>query len=76
MLALTRRTGQKIRIRDDIVITVAEVRGDTVRLRIEAPRDVRILRDEVYERVAAENAAAATIEVSASALRGLLPGAP
>lgn len=73
MLALTRRSKQKIRIGDDIVITIAEIRGDTARIHIEAPRHVRILREEVYEKVQAENAAAATVTVSADTLAGLLP---
>lgn len=76
MLSLTRKTGETIRIGDDIVITVQEIRGDTVRIRIGAPREVRILREEVHQRITAENAAAAqSATVTADALAGLLPPA-
>ncbi len=58
MLVLTRRPDQRIVIGDDIVITVLDVKGDTVRLGIEAPRSVRVHREEVYAalRVANESA--------------------
>lgn len=46
MLVLARKTGEVIRIGDDIVLRVVEVRGKRVRIGIEAPPDVRILRDE------------------------------
>lgn len=75
MLSLTRRSKQKIRIGDDIVITIADVRGDTVRVHIDAPRHVRILREEVHEKVLAENAQAAQSSVSTESLTSLLPPA-
>jgi carbon storage regulator len=75
MLSLTRRSKQKIRIGDDIVITIADVRGDTVKVHIEAPRSVRILREEVFVKVRAENAQAAQSAVTSEALAGLLPPA-
>jgi len=59
MLALTRKTGEKIFIGDDIVITVVEIKGDSVRLSFEAPRQVKIYRGELYEAIAAENRMAA-----------------
>lgn len=59
MLVLTRRANQSIRIGDDIVITVVEMRGDQVRLGIEAPRSVAIHRTEVLAQVERENAEAA-----------------
>ena len=49
MLVLSRKKNESIVIDDRIVITVVEVRGDKVRLGIEAPRDVPIHRSEVYE---------------------------
>ena len=77
MLSLTRKTGETIRIGDDIVITIQDIRGDTARIRIGAPLEVRILREEVYQRVQAENATAAqTADLSADALAGLLPPTP
>lgn len=51
MLVLTRRKNDSIVIRDDIVITVVEVRRDKVRLEIDAPKDVPVHRREVYEAI-------------------------
>jgi carbon storage regulator len=47
MLVLSRKLGEKIHIGADIVVTVVEVRGNHVRLAVEAPDDVRILRQEL-----------------------------
>lgn len=47
MLVLTRKEGEKIRIGDDIVISVVRVNGDKVRIGIEAPTSMTILRDEL-----------------------------
>ena len=49
MLVLSRKKGERIMIGDKIVITVLEVKGDRVRLGIEAPDDVGIWRQEIYE---------------------------
>lgn len=51
MLVLSRRPNESIVINDKIVITVIEIRGDKVRLGIEAPRDVPVHRSEVYEAI-------------------------
>ena len=51
MLVLSRKKNESIIIRDDIVITVVEVRGDKVRLGIEAPKEVPVHRREVYEKI-------------------------
>jgi carbon storage regulator len=59
MLVLTRRTGQSIRIGDDIVITVLEATRDQVRIGIRAPRSVGVHREEVYEEILVANRAAA-----------------
>ncbi len=48
MLVLTRRAGQSIMIGHDVVITVLEIRGDQVRLGIQAPRSVEVHREEVF----------------------------
>lgn len=51
MLVITRRPSESIIIRDDIVVTVVSVRGDKVRLGIEAPKDITVHRKEVYEAI-------------------------
>ena len=59
---------------DDIVVTVIEVRSDGVRLGIEAPREVRVLRAEVLEAVQAANVAASAVDDDTVAqLRRLVP---
>lgn len=74
MLVLTRRTGQSIQIGDDITLTVVEVRGDQVRLGIEAPRTTAIYRAEVLALVRQENAEAArSAPGDLEAVLGLLP---
>lgn len=59
MLVLSRKQGQSIVIGDEIVVTVLEVRGDQVRLGIEAPRELPVNRREIYDLIRAENIAAA-----------------
>lgn len=54
MLILTRKIGESIIIGDDVVINVLGVRGLQVRLGIEAPRDVSVHREEVYQRILRE----------------------
>lgn len=51
MLVLSRKKNERIVIDNQIVITVVDIRGDKVRLGIEAPRDVDIHRSEVYEAI-------------------------
>ena len=51
MLILSRKKSECIIIRDDIVVMVIEVRGDKVCLGIEAPKDVRVHRREVYDAI-------------------------
>ena len=77
MLVLSRRLGESITIGDDVIVTVLEVRGDVVRLGIEAPRSVRVHRQEVYRELQEANRAAAQADDSALAdLRRLLPPPP
>ncbi|MBI4183069.1 MAG: carbon storage regulator CsrA [Proteobacteria bacterium] len=59
MLYLTRKIGESIVINDDIEITVIDVRGKTIKLGFTFPSDVTVLRREIYERIQAENRAAA-----------------
>jgi carbon storage regulator len=65
MLVLTRKPGEKILIGDDIVITVLDARGDSVRIGIDAPRGVKIQRDEVVRAVSEANLAATQIDTAA-----------
>lgn len=56
MLVLSRKRDEKIRLGDDIVLTVVDIRGDKVRLGIEAPQGVPVHRQEVYEAIHREQA--------------------
>ena len=49
MLVLTRRINESIVINDDVSVLVVEVRGDRVRLGIEAPKDITVHRKEIYD---------------------------
>ncbi len=51
MLVLARKKNESIVIRNDVVVTVVEVRGDKVRLGIEAPKEVKVHRREVYDAI-------------------------
>lgn len=55
MLCLSRKKGEQIRIGDNIVISVIEVRGDKVRLAIDAPRDIAVHRQEIWDAIKKEN---------------------
>ena len=59
MLILSRRLNEKIVIGDDIVVSVVEVRGDQVKLGIDAPRNVKVFRQEVFDAIQEENKKAA-----------------
>ncbi|KQS07948.1 carbon storage regulator CsrA [Curtobacterium sp. Leaf183] len=81
MLVLTRKVGERILIGDDIVITVLDSRGDGVRIGIDAPRGVKIQREEVVRAVteanveAAQAAAGVTPDDAEARLRAALGGA-
>ncbi len=59
MLVLTRKPKQQIMIGDDIIVNVVEVQGDNVRIAIEAPREIKIYRGEIYRAIQEENQKAA-----------------
>jgi carbon storage regulator len=59
MLILSRRPGESLTIGDEITITVVGVNGNQIRLGITAPREVRVLREEIYRAIHEENRAAA-----------------
>jgi carbon storage regulator len=75
VLVLTRKAGESVMIGDDVVITVLEARGDVIRLGIQAPKDVRVHREEIYRELQAANRAAAspTDEVVEELTRSLRP---
>ena len=64
MLSLARRPGQKIRIGEDIILVVREIRGRQVKLGIEAPAHIRVLREEIYEEICAANKEAVSATAS------------
>ena len=51
MLILTRKVGESVLIGDDISITVLSVRGNQVKLGVEAPKEVYVHREEIYQRI-------------------------
>ena len=63
MLILSRKKDQKIKIGDEIELWVVDIRGDTVKLGINAPRDVKVYRQEVAEEIEAANQAALSSSV-------------
>lgn len=60
MLVLTRRIGESIKINEDVKITVIEVKGKNIRLGIEAPKETKIYREEVFLKIKQENKSAAS----------------
>ena len=72
MLALSRKVDERIVIGDNIAIHILNIKGDHVRIGIEAPKDVKIYRGELYDAIAAENKTAHTIPVDMSGLDELL----
>jgi carbon storage regulator len=74
MLVLSRRVGEMIRVGDDVTVTVLEVRGDVVRIGIQAPRSVAVHRAELIVELENSNQEAAspaegTVDALAAALR-------
>ena len=57
VLILTRRVGEKIVIGEDVTVTVLSVKGNQVRIGIDAPRDVTVHREEIYQRILKEKIA-------------------
>ncbi len=62
MLVLSRQRDESIMIGDNIVVTIVDIRGDKVRLGIEAPTEIPVHRQEVYEAIKKENQKAAELE--------------
>ena len=55
MLVLTRKNGETIKIGDDIEITIVSSKNDQVKIGIKAPKNIEILRKEIYEQIKEEN---------------------
>jgi carbon storage regulator len=70
MLVLSRKESQRIRLGDSIVITIVKISGDKVRIGIDAPSDVLVLRDELEPR---EQSSAAALEVPIAAIEEAVP---
>jgi carbon storage regulator len=70
MLILSRRPGESLTIGDDVVVTVVGVSGNQIRLGITAPREVRVLREEVHKAMQEEKQAAANALDSNGSLGG------
>jgi carbon storage regulator len=57
MLILTRRVGETLMVGDDVTVTVLGVKGNQVRIGVNAPKDVSVHREEIYQRIQREKAA-------------------
>ena len=64
MLVLTRKSDESLKIGDEITITVIEIKGNSVRLGISAPSDLRIYRNELYEKIKRENLLSLSLQMS------------
>ncbi|HET9388490.1 MAG TPA: carbon storage regulator CsrA [Steroidobacteraceae bacterium] len=70
MLILTRRVGETLMVGNDVTVTVLGVKGNQVRVGINAPKSVAVHREEIFARIQRENAAASTALPDASASEG------
>ena len=79
MLVLSRQRDETIMIGDDIEVTVVDIRGDKVRIGINAPKEISVHRKEVYDAIRRENRAAAQVkpeDVSGISKSGISKAAP
>jgi carbon storage regulator len=63
MLVITRKSGERICLGDDVTVTVLEIAGSTVRLGIDAPAEIPVYRHEIWAAVKEENRAAAEVSI-------------
>lgn len=61
MLILSRKIDEKIKIGEDITITLIDVHGDQVKIGVEAPKNVKVFRQEVFDAIQKENKAAVAV---------------
>jgi carbon storage regulator len=69
MLVLSRKKDESIVINNDITIVVVEIRGDKVRLGVEAPKEVPVHRQEVFEAIARGEAVVESVDADAAKVR-------
>ena len=73
MLILSRKNGQKIIINDNIEITILESKNDNCKIAINAPRDVKVYREEVYKQIKSSNQMSTDSLTDLSKLADLMP---
>ena len=71
MLVLTRKKNQSIIIADNIEIVVVDIKGDQIKLGVNAPKNISVHRKEVYEEIQRENKLAATTQININKMREL-----
>lgn len=73
MLVLSRQRDETIMIGDEVEITIVDIRGDKVRLGINAPRNIQVHRKEVYDAITRENEDASQMTLDPTSLQDLTP---
>lgn len=76
MLILTRKPGESLYIGDDVKITIVEIKGHQIRVGIDAPKEYRIYREEIYLAILEENRSAAEAARGSAEMEGLAALSP